>query len=120
MIIAMYNPFAKPQTAGQWLWSSLCWAVLSVGSWVLVVSLLFRSSLAEELTVPASMLAFWISYAVVLRRSVVGASSFVYSPEAHMSLLGVIGICWIVLLAVYQVVGFAFGLVASVFTWFAF
>lgn len=116
----MCNPFAKPQTAGQWLLGSVCWALLSVGSWVLVVSLLLRSPLAEELTVPASMLAFWISYAVVLRRSVVGASRFVYSPEARMSLLGVIGICWIVLLSVYQVVGLAFGLVGSVFTTAAF
>jgi hypothetical protein len=111
----MYNPFAKPQTPGQWLVSSLCWAVLSVGSWGLLVLLLFQSSLAEELTVTAAMLTFWISYALVLRRSVVGASSFVYAPEVHMSLLGVAGICWIVLLSVYQVIGFALGLVVSVF-----
>jgi hypothetical protein len=116
----MQNPFSKPHTPEQWLLGSVCWVVLSVGSWVLLVWLLSQSALAAELAVSASIPAFWISYAVTLWRSVVGARDFIHSPKAHMSLLGILGICWIILLSVYQVLGFAFGLVISVFAMYAF
>jgi len=48
LLLVMRNPFSKPHTPEEWLLSSVCWAVLSIGSWVLLVLPLFQCVLTEE------------------------------------------------------------------------
>lgn len=95
----MRSPFSCPHTPGQWLLSSVCWAIVGIGSWLLSTAALievpYNQKTPDE---PLVFLAFIVAHGLVWWKALPG----LHRMEKNSSWLEMLAFVWQVLLAAFQ------------------
>jgi hypothetical protein len=115
VLIAMYNPFMKPQTLGQWLLGSVSWVIIGLLVGVELSSANIRQALSPKLT---EVLGYcWCTLLYALFWWQFWAGRRLYTPSLHRSpLLTLAALLWLGLLGIIQVFAtlfLAFGLLLT-------
>jgi hypothetical protein len=111
----MHNPFAKPETPGQWLLSSVLWAVGCCGIWLAISAIVLEAPYNQKTpSGPVFFISFAAAYSMIWWKAIPGLKAV----ETGASLLEMFAFIWQIVLIAFQLIWLIIMLVLLISPWF--